>query len=77
MTFDEIPTDEELFAAAAGPRFAPEAAACTELVAEEIGVEIDFFVPIAVAGVDGEALFSGPPSDLAVLLLDRNCEPFG
>jgi len=77
VDFTVIPETDELLALEDGPRFVAELAECTEVVINEFGAEVVFFVPVSVAGVDGEALFVGPDTDRSVLLLDESCAVIG
>ncbi len=76
QAFDAVPDQERLLALADGPRFDPALATCAA-DADVGGDEVRFFVPVRVAGVDGEALFTGPDSQPTAVLVDGDCQPLG
>jgi hypothetical protein len=73
VSFDVPPTQEELLALADGALFDPAVSDCAALLTAETGIAVEFFVPISVAGVDGEALFTGLEPDVSVVAVDEAC----
>ncbi|MGI9613487.1 MAG: anti-sigma factor family protein [Acidimicrobiales bacterium] len=71
------PTEAALLALADGARFDPALAGCVAEVEAADGLEVRFFVPVSVDGVDGEALFGGSEIDPVVVVVDGECAPLG
>lgn len=79
VEFETLPDEAQQEALAEGPTLDPELSLCSALVAEINAFRSVAFVPITVAGVDGEFLIFTDPADGATALrvVDEECTLLG